>query len=88
MFRLHAYFCKCCCGVGGFAWTASSSDFDQYLIIDLGQTMNITSIATQGRAHQNEFVMEYGISYGTNGRDYVSYKEKDGNIKVSWVYCC
>ncbi|XP_051175571.1 neurexin-4 isoform X1 [Leptopilina boulardi] len=67
---------------GGFAWTARSSDFDQYLIIDLGQTMNITSIATQGRAHQNEFVMEYGISYGTNGRDYVSYKETDGNIKM------
>ena len=48
--------------------------------------MNITSIATQGRAHQNEFVMEYSISYGTNGRDYVSYKDPDGNIKVSQVY--
>ncbi|XP_033223686.1 neurexin-4 isoform X3 [Belonocnema kinseyi] len=67
---------------GGNAWTASSSDFDQYLIIDLGQTTNITSISTQGRAHQNEYVMEYGISYGTNGRDYVSYKDPDGNVKM------
>ncbi|KAG7191157.1 hypothetical protein KM043_007179 [Ampulex compressa] len=44
--------------------------------------MNITSIATQGRAHQNEYVMEYGISYGTNGLDYVDFKEEDGNIKM------
>lgn len=67
---------------GKNAWTASSSDFSQYLIIDLGQTMNITGIATQGRAHYNEFVMEYGISYGTNGLDYADYKASDGNIKM------
>ncbi|XP_076625165.1 neurexin-4 isoform X3 [Colletes latitarsis] len=67
---------------GGNAWTASSSDFGQYLIIDLGQVMNITAVATQGRAVQNEYVMEYGISYGTNGLDYVDFKEEDGNIKM------
>ncbi|KAK2575769.1 hypothetical protein KPH14_007155 [Odynerus spinipes] len=61
---------------------ASSSDFDQYLIIDLGQVMNITAVATQGRAHKNEYVMEYGISYGTNGLDYVDFKEESGNIKM------
>ncbi|KZC15059.1 Neurexin-4 [Dufourea novaeangliae] len=69
---------RICCGVGGNAWTASSSDFGQYLIIDLGQVMNITAVATQGRAVQNEYVMEYGISYGTNGLDYVDFKEEDG----------
>ncbi|XP_033339316.1 neurexin-4 isoform X1 [Megalopta genalis] len=67
---------------GGNAWTASSSDFGQYLIIDLGQIMNITAVATQGRAVQKEYVMEYGISYGTNGLDYVDYKEEDGNVKM------
>ncbi|XP_015438051.1 PREDICTED: neurexin-4 isoform X2 [Dufourea novaeangliae] len=67
---------------GGNAWTASSSDFGQYLIIDLGQVMNITAVATQGRAVQNEYVMEYGISYGTNGLDYVDFKEEDGNVKM------
>ncbi|XP_047345060.1 neurexin-4 isoform X2 [Vespa velutina] len=67
---------------GGNAWTASSSDFGQYLIIDLGQVMNITAVATQGRAHKNEYVMEYGISYGTNGLDYVDFKEESGNIKM------
>ncbi|XP_016910778.1 neurexin-4 isoform X1 [Apis cerana] len=67
---------------GGSAWTASSSDFGQYFIIDLGQIMNITAVATQGRAVQNEYVMEYVISYGTNGLDYVEFKEEDGNIKM------
>ncbi|KAG5310309.1 NRX4 protein, partial [Acromyrmex insinuator] len=66
---------------GGNAWTASSSDFGQYLIIDLGQVMNITAVATQGRSVQNEYVMEYRISYGTNGLDYVDYKEEDGHAK-------
>ncbi|XP_066582442.1 neurexin-4 isoform X3 [Prorops nasuta] len=68
--------------LGGNAWTASSSDFDQYLIVDLGQVMNITAIATQGRAHRDEYVMEFGISYGTNGLDYVDFKEEDGNTKM------
>lgn len=67
---------------GTNAWTASSSDFSQYLIIDLGQTMNITAIATQGREHHNEYVNEYSISYGTNGLDYADYKETDGNTKM------
>ncbi|XP_014482279.1 PREDICTED: neurexin-4 isoform X1 [Dinoponera quadriceps] len=67
---------------GGNAWTASSSDFGQYLIIDLGQIMNITAVATQGRLLQKEYVMEYRISYGTNGLDYQNYKEEDGHTKM------
>ncbi|XP_014218966.1 neurexin-4 isoform X2 [Copidosoma floridanum] len=67
---------------GPNAWTAHSSDFSQYLTIDLGQTMNITAISTQGRANNNEYVMEYGISYGTNGLDYVDFKDSDGSVKM------
>ncbi|XP_046386690.1 neurexin-4 isoform X1 [Ischnura elegans] len=66
----------------GNAWTAASSDFDQYLIIDLGQVMNVTGVSTQGRPHTSEYVMEYGISYGSNGYDYADYKAPDGNIKM------
>lgn len=67
---------------GGNAWTASNSDFDQYLIIDLGSVRNVTRIATQGRRHSSEYVMEYSISYGTNGLDYADYKEPGGNTKM------
>ena len=44
---------------GGSAWTAETSDFDQALLVDLGTVKNITGIATQGRAHSDEFVMEF-----------------------------
>lgn len=68
--------------VGKNAWTAYSSDFAQYLIIDLGQTMTVTSIVTQGRAESSEYVETFGISYGSNGLDYAEYKEPSGNTKV------
>lgn len=58
------------------------SDFQQYLIIDLGVTRNITRIAIQGRPHHSEYVSEFSISYGYNGLDYADYKEPGGNVKV------
>ncbi|KAL4092111.1 hypothetical protein QTP88_026673 [Uroleucon formosanum] len=67
---------------GRNAWTAYSSDFAQYLIIDLGQTMTVTSILTQGRAESSEYVETFGISYGSNGLDYAEYKESSGNTKL------
>ncbi|XP_066998735.1 neurexin-4 [Anabrus simplex] len=67
---------------GGNAWTAASSDFDQYLTIDLGEVRNVTGIATQGRPHSSEYVMEYRIRYGSNGLDYADYKEPGGNAKM------
>ena len=76
----------CCCGLGEKAWTAGSSDNNQYLIIDLGSVMNITSIETQGRANYAEFVKEYSIRYGTNSGDYVDYKEPGGNVKVNYCH--
>ncbi|KOB71646.1 Uncharacterized protein OBRU01_10999, partial [Operophtera brumata] len=63
------------------AWTASENDFDQQLVIDLGSVKNITRVAAQGRAHSQEFVQEYHISYGSNGLDYVQYKAAGGEVK-------
>lgn len=67
---------------GENAWSAQENDFDQQLIVDLGQVMNVTRIWTQGRPHSNEYVMEYSISYGTNGLDYAEYKEAGGNTMM------
>lgn len=66
----------------GSAWTAENSDFDQALIVDLGTVKNVTGIATQGRAHSNEYVMEFRIQYGSNGKDWIDYKEVDGSPKL------
>lgn len=67
---------------GGSAWTAETSDFDQALIVDLGTVKNITGIATQGRAHSDEYVIEFRIQYGSNGKDFSDYKEVDGSPKL------
>ncbi len=67
---------------GGSAWTAENSDFEQALLIDLGTVKNITGIATQGRAHSEEYIMEFRIQYGSNGKDFSDYKEVDGSPKL------
>ena len=60
---------------GGSAWTAENSDFDQHLTVDLGTIKNITGIATQGRAHVDEYVMEFRIQYGSNGKDFIGKRK-------------
>ncbi|XP_060801715.1 neurexin-4 [Amyelois transitella] len=67
---------------GTNAWTASESDFDQHLVIDLGVVKNVTRISTQGRAHSQEYVQEYRVDYSTNGLDYAQYKAAGGEIKM------
>lgn len=67
----------------GTSWTARQSDFDQNLVIDLGDVKNITRIEIQGRPHSTEYVTEFSISYGYNGLDYQDYKEAGGNTKVN-----
>ncbi len=48
----------------------------------MGVIKNVTGIATQGRAHSDEFVIEYRIQYGSNGKDWIDYKEIDGSPKL------
>lgn len=69
--------------IAGTSWTAKNSDFEQKLVIDLGNVRNITAIAVQGRPHSVEYVTEFTISYGYNGLDYADFKEPGGNVKVN-----
>ncbi|XP_021952537.1 neurexin-4 isoform X2 [Folsomia candida] len=64
------------------SWTSGSSDFSQYLQIDLRSIKNITAIATKGRPSISEFIKEYTISFSTNLYDYSVYKENDGSNKL------
>ena len=64
------------------AWTAARLDFDQALVVDLGSEKNVTGIATQGRPHSDEFVSEFRIQFGSNGKDWQDYKEVDGSPKI------
>lgn len=65
----------------GSAWTAQSSDFDQYLMVDLREKKTITSIVTMGKQYSSEFVQEFRLFYGDGGGDFTEYKDKEGNIK-------
>lgn len=69
---------------GNGAWTAKSSDFSQFLTIDLRGKRNITAIATQGRPFTSEFVQEFRIEYGNKMLDYSEYKDKEGHTRV-WI---
>merc|ERR1712038_1079555 len=66
----------------GSAWSAKDADLSQYLMFELPQVMNVTTISTKGRSHSNDYVNEYRIQYGTNGRDFSDYKEVDGTPKL------
>ncbi|KAI1289294.1 Neurexin-4 [Halotydeus destructor] len=67
---------------GGSSWTAGQSDFGQYLIVDLGEKKNITSVAVQGKPYTAEYVQEYRLDYGNDGQDFASYRDRHGNIKA------
>jgi poly(3-hydroxyalkanoate) synthetase len=45
-------------------------------------TLYFNNNVLQGRQHSDEYVMEYMIQYGTNGKDFSEYKEVDGNPKL------
>ena len=65
------------------AWTASVADYSQYIEIDLGDPMNVTAIATQGRKDSQEFVTAYTISFGQDGTLFSQVKDFDGSLLVS-----
>lgn len=73
------------------AWTAKNADYLQYLEVDLGDTMNVTAIGTQGRGDSNEYVTAYTIEFGRDGTLFSIVKGFDGSIWVSeewsmWSY--
>ena len=60
------------------AWSASVTDENQWLQIDLGgsyYTM-VTRVATQGRNGLAEWVTKYKLQHSYNGVEFKNYKEK------------
>jgi contactin associated protein-like 2 len=65
------------------AWSARSADYSQYLEIDLGDTKNITALATQGRQDSQEYVTAFTLSTAQDGILFSQIKGPDGSIWVS-----
>ncbi|XP_037092008.1 neurexin-4-like [Pollicipes pollicipes] len=63
---------------GDGAWTSRFSNVGQSVTVDLGEVYRITRVATQGRAASSEWVSQYGLQYGFNGRDFMDYRGPHG----------
>ncbi|XP_057293625.1 uncharacterized protein LOC130622207 [Hydractinia symbiolongicarpus] len=56
-------------------WCASTQDLSQYLRVDLGKTMTLSGISTQGHKENKDWVVSYKIKYSITGVSYHGYHE-------------
>lgn len=63
---------------GGGAWTAGTTDSNQYLGIDLGYRQVIKYIETQGRRGSNEYVLEYYVWFSDDNTTWRVYTNEFG----------
>ena len=62
-------------GKGG-AWSAKTTDKNQWLQIDLGGLYaTVTAVATQGRHDEDEWVTEYMLQYSNETLNFTHYRE-------------
>ena len=59
--------------IGG--WAPDTADTDQWLQVKFSQILQITGVATQGRADQAEWVTSYKLEYSTDGSTWTSYPD-------------
>ena len=64
------------------AWCARHNNHNQWLQVDLGRTMKITGIATQGRQDADQWVTAYWVYYSLNGVQFSRIKEWWDTVKV------
>ena len=63
-------------GRKGGAWSAKTTDKNQWLQIDLrGPYATITAVATQGRHDEDEWVTEYMLQYSNETLKFTHYRE-------------
>jgi len=69
-------------GSGG--WSPAVSNAHQWLQIDLGNRVEITAVATQGRYGSTDWVTSYRLMFSDTGHNCQQYKQEDsiwvGNI--------
>lgn len=66
-------------GAGG--WSPLDSSREQWLQIDLGDRVEITGVATQGRYGSSDWTTSYILMFSDTGRNWKQYREED----IIWV---
>ena len=56
------------------AWSARTTDVNQWLQIDLIGQYRVTRVATQGRDDYNQWVTKYQLQYSNDSMNFLDYK--------------
>ncbi|XP_073227971.1 uncharacterized protein [Porites lutea] len=59
---------------GTDGWCSSSASLPQYLQADFNKIVTVTGVATQGDAKRDNWVTNYLIRYGYDGKTWISYE--------------
>ncbi|XP_040593711.1 contactin-associated protein-like 5 isoform X2 [Mesocricetus auratus] len=62
-------------GTGG--WSPADSNAQQWLQMDLGNRVEITAVATQGRYGSSDWVTSYRLMFSDTGHNWQQYKQED-----------
>lgn len=57
------------------AWSSKTNDAHQWIKVDLGRMIRITSIATQGRQDFDQWVVSYILYYSLDGNTFTPYNK-------------
>ena len=66
------------------SWASKRNDLPQWLQVDLGSTMTVTHVATQGRRNADQWVTKYKIEYRKEGLLFTFYR-KNGDTSAATV---
>ncbi|XP_058520148.1 contactin-associated protein-like 5 [Ochotona princeps] len=76
-------------GTGG--WSPANSSAQQWLQMDLGNRVEITAVATQGRYGSSDWVTSYSLMFSDTGHNWKQYRQEDslwtfaGNVNADGV---
>ena len=71
-------------GNRGDGWCAIEAQrTDDWLQVDLGKTIQVCAVATQGDRNGNEWTTDFKLSYSSDGNTWKSYKDSNGGEVVS-----
>ena len=68
------------------AWCAGSNDANQWAQVDLGTSVKVTGLITQGRHEASQWVTAYKVLYGSDGTNFDYVLDSEGNTKVNQVF--
>ena len=69
-------------GGRGDGWCPKEANKKEWLQIDLGKSIYLCAVATQGDRNGNEWVTDFKVSYSSYGISWRPYKDINGAVLV------